>query len=98
MCRYSSYPEVHVTVTGTSTINGNVEISASSNSAGSGFSLALDSGSFAEGKGIVIDASATAALVATPDVVSVTRKDAFNGENEPTGYKCCSTSASSGVR
>lgn len=58
VCRFSSYPSVHVTVTGESKINGDVEISASKGQAKDGFSLTLESGTMTGD--IVVDASAQA--------------------------------------
>ena len=81
VCRFSSYPSVHVTVTGNSQINGDVEISASGNDANQGFSLTLESGTMTGD--IVVDASAQA-LVGEEN--KVTKKDTFN-KTAPAGFK-----------
>lgn len=86
VCRYSSYPSVNVTVTGNSKINGDVEVSASGNDPKDGMSLTLEGGSFGEGYGIVVDASAAAAMAATPDKVTVTKAAGFTAD-APEGYR-----------
>ena len=84
VCRYSSYPSVEVTVTGESVINGNVEVFASNNDAKDGFKLMLESGKI--NGDIVIDASASAAMSATPDKAIIMENDSF-GQAAPEGYK-----------
>ncbi|WP_207752185.1 hypothetical protein [Ruminococcus difficilis] len=81
VCRYSSYPSVHVTVTGNSQINGDVEISASKGEAKEGFSLTLESGSMTGD--IVVDASAQALV---GDNNKVTKADTFT-QTAPAGFK-----------
>gem|GEM_PF-2698283 len=76
VCRYSTYPSVSVTVKGASVINGDIEVSASGSDAKDGFSLMLESGTFTGD--IVLDPSAEAAMSATPDKASVTKKDNVN--------------------
>ncbi len=83
VCRYASYPSVSVTVQGESVINGDVEVSASGSDAKDGFSLALNGGTMT-GR-IVMDASASAALAAAPEKVSVTKSTNFV-EAAPDGY------------
>ena len=82
VCRFSSYPSVHVTVTGESKINGDVEISASKGDAKQGFSLTLESGSMTGN--IVVDASAQALV--GKDNNKVTKADTFN-KTAPEGFK-----------
>lgn len=84
VCRYASYPSVNVTVTGTSVINGDVEIYASGSDAKDGFSLTLEDGTITGD--IVIDATAAAAMEATPAVATVTKADAFS-QDAPEGYE-----------
>ena len=84
VCRYSSYPSVNVEVKGESVINGNVEISASGSDAKDGFSLKLTSGTLTGN--IVVDASAAAAMAATPAKAVVTKSDTFE-QTAPEGYK-----------
>ncbi|MBQ6412316.1 MAG: hypothetical protein IJI19_02410, partial [Ruminococcus sp.] len=81
VCRFSSYPSVHVTVKGDSQINGNVEISASKGDAKQGFSLTLESGAMTGD--IVVDASAQA-LVGEDN--KVTKADTFT-QTAPEGFK-----------
>ncbi len=81
VCRFSSYPSVHVKVTGESVINGDVEVSASKGQAKDGFSLTLESGSMSGA--IVVDASAQALV---GEVNKVTKKDTFAKE-APEGFK-----------
>lgn len=83
VCRYASYPSVNVTVKGESVINGNVEISASGNDAKDGFSLMLEEGTL--NGDIVVDASAAAAMAATPDKATVSKQNTFN-QDAPDGY------------
>ncbi len=78
VCRNSSYPSVSVTVKGGSQINGDVEVSASGNNAMDGFLLMLESGKI--NGDIVLDASAKAAMAATPDKALVREYDTFNQE------------------
>ena len=75
VCRYASYPSVHVTVKGNSEINGDVEIYASNNNASEGFGLTLESGTL--NGGIVVDDSAAAAMEADPTLTSITKEEAF---------------------
>ena len=84
VCRYASYPSVNVTVKGNSVINGDIEVSASGSDAKDGFSLMLESGTFS-GK-IVLDASAEAAMDATPDKAIVQKSTSLN-ISAPDGYK-----------
>ena len=84
VCRYASYPSVHVTVTGNSEINGNVEISASGNDAKDGFGLTLTSGTMTGD--IVVDATAAAAMEVTPDKVEVTKANTFT-QDAPADYE-----------
>lgn len=84
VCRYSSYPSVSVTVKGESVINGDVEVSASGNDAKDGFSLMLESGTI--NGNIVVDASARAAIEATPDKAVIKENDSFN-QAAPAGFK-----------
>ena len=84
VCRYASYPSVNVTVKGNSNINGDVEIYASGNDAKDGFSLTLEEGNMTGD--IVVDATAKAAMAATPDKVEVTKKNTFNQE-APAGFE-----------
>ena len=84
VCRYASYPSVNVTVTGTSEINGNVEVSASGSDAKDGFKLTLEEGTL--NGDIVLDATAQAAMAATPDKAEVTKKNDFT-QDAPAGYK-----------
>ena len=71
VCRYASYPAVHVTVSDGSYIDGDIEIFASKSDAKDGFSLALESGTLYGN--IVMDPSAAAAMAATPAKVSITK-------------------------
>ena len=84
VCRYSSYPSVSVEVKGSSVINGNVEISASKSDAKDGFGLKLTSGTL--NGDIVVDASAAAAMKATPEKATVTKANTFT-KDAPAGYK-----------
>ena len=88
VCRYASYPSVNVEVKGESVINGNIEISASGNDAKDGFGLKLTAGTF--NGNIVLDASAAAAMKATPEKVSITKADAVNVA-APEDYKWVAT-------
>ena len=84
VCRYSSYPSVSVTVREGSEINGDVEVSASGSDAKEGFTLMLEDG---EIKGdIVLDATAKAAMAASPDIALVRERDSF-GQEAPADYK-----------
>lgn len=84
VCRYSSYPSVNVTVKGSSAINGDVEVSASGSNAMNGFSLMLESGEISGN--LVIDASAAAAMAATPEKAVIKENDTF-GQAAPAGFK-----------
>ena len=84
VCRYSSYPSVGVTVKGESVINGDVEVSASKSDAKDGFSLMLESGNITGN--IVVDATARAAIEATPDKAVIKENDSFN-QAAPAGFK-----------
>ena len=84
VCRYSSYPSVHVTVKGNSVINGDVEISASGSDAKDGFSLTLESGTL--NGDIVLDATAKTAMAAAPEKAKVTKDNDFT-QAAPAGYK-----------
>lgn len=94
VCRYSSYPSVGVTVKGESVINGNIEVSASGSDAKDGFSLMLESGSITGD--IVVDASAGAAIAATPDKAVIKENDSFN-QAAPTGYMWVSDGEGTGT-
>ena len=83
VCRYASYPSVHVTVTGGSTINGKVEVSASGSDAKDGFGLTLTSGTLTGD--IVMDDTAKAALETAADKVSITKATSFD-HAAPEGY------------
>ncbi len=84
VCRFNSYPSVHVTVTGDSVINGDVEISASKSDAKDGFSLTLESGEL--NGDIVLDQTAQNVIANNPDKVTITKDAAFE-QAAPAGYK-----------
>ena len=84
VCRYSSYPSVNVTVTGNSVINGDVEVSASGSDAKNGFNLMFEGGTL-NGE-IVLDATAKAAMAATPDKAKVSKSNALTDIVAPDGY------------
>ena len=84
VCRYSSYTSVNVEVRGQSVINGDIEISASGSDAKDGFGLTLTSGTL-NGK-IVVDASAAAAMAATPEKALIAKSSTFT-QDAPEGYK-----------
>ena len=84
VCRYASYPSVNVTVTGDSVINGDVEVYASGSDPKNGFSLTLESGEM--NGDIVVDATAAAAIAATPEKAVVTKDDDFT-QAAPEGYE-----------
>ncbi len=84
VCRYSSYSSVNVEVKGSSVINGNVEISATGSDAKDGFGLKLTSGTL--NGNIVVDASAAAAMKATPEKATVTKAEGFD-QAAPEGYE-----------
>ncbi len=83
-CRYASYPSVNVTVKGESVINGNVEVSASGSDAKDGFKLMLEAGTMSGN--IVLDATAKAAMAATPEKALVMKSESFT-KDAPEGYK-----------
>ena len=85
VCRYSSYPSVGVTVKGESVINGNIEVSASKSDAKDGFSLMLESCTLT-GE-IVLDASAKAAMAATPEKATVSKSNSLETIAAPEEYK-----------
>ncbi len=84
VCRYATYPSVSVTVTGESVINGDIEISASGKDAKDGFGLTLTAGTL-DGN-IVLDASAAAAMEATPEKAVIKKADTFVAD-APADYK-----------
>ena len=84
VCRYSSYPSVNVTVKGESVINGNVEVYASGSDAKDGFKLMLEAGTMTGD--IVLDATAKAALAATPEKALVMKSETFT-KDAPADYK-----------
>ena len=84
VCRYSSYPSVHVTVKGNSIITGNVEVSASGSNAKDGFSLMIEAGTL-NGQ-IVLDQTAKNAMAATPDKAKVSKATSLE-IGAPDGYK-----------
>ena len=84
VCRYSSYPSVNVTVKGESVINGNVEVFASGSDAKDGFKLMLEAGKL--NGNIVLDASAKAAMAATPEKTLVMKSETFTTD-APADYK-----------
>lgn len=84
VCRYSSYPSVNVEVKGDSEINGDIEIYASGSDAKEGFGLTLTAGTL--NGNIVLDASATAAMEATPEKAVITKADSFEAA-APADYK-----------
>ncbi|WP_405345656.1 hypothetical protein [Ruminococcus sp.] len=73
VCRFSSYPSVHVTVKGDSEINGDVEIYASKSDPKEGFSLTLEKGTM--NGNIVVDPTAQS-LIGEDN--KVTKKDTFD--------------------
>ncbi len=85
VCRYSSYSSVNVTVKGESVINGNIEVSASGNDAKDGFSLMLEAGTL--NGNIVLDASAKAAMAATPEKATVSKSNSLESIAAPEEYK-----------
>lgn len=85
VCRYSSYPSVGVTVKGESKINGDIEVSASGSDAKDGFSLMLESCTLT-GE-IVLDASAKAAMAATPEKATVSKSNSLETIAAPEDYK-----------
>ena len=95
VCRYASYPSVSVTVTGSSTITGDIEVSASGSDAKDGFSLLLDGGTFSGA--IVVDATAAAAMAATPDKATVKKSETVN-ITIPEDYKWVETETEGQVR
>ena len=94
VCRYSSYPSVSVTVKGESVINGDVEVSASGSDAKDGFTLMLESGTISGN--IVVDASAGAAMTATPTKAIIKENDSFN-QDAPVGYMWVSDGEGTGT-
>lgn len=94
VCRYASYESVSVTVKGESVINGNVEVYASDNSAGNGFTLMLESGTL--NGNIVIDATAGAAMAATPEKGIIRKNDTFD-QAAPAGYMWVSDGEGTGT-
>ena len=85
VCRYSSYPSVGVTVKGESKINGDIEVSASKSDAKDGFSLMLESCTLT-GE-IVLDATAKAAMAATPEKATVSKSNSLETIAAPEEYK-----------
>ena len=69
VCRFSSYPSVHVTVTGNSQINGDIEVDAGKGDAKEGFSLNFESGNFTGTINPTQDAKT--AMTNTPDKASI---------------------------
>ena len=84
VCRYSSYTSVNVEVKGQSVINGDIEISASGSDAKEGFGLKLTEGTL--NGSIVVDATAAAAMAATPDKAVIAKSTTFT-QAAPEGYK-----------
>ena len=84
VCRYSSYTSVNVEVRGQSVINGDIEISASGSDAKEGFGLKLTEGTL--NGSIVVDATAAAAMAATPDKAVIAKSTTFT-QAAPEGYK-----------
>ncbi|WP_316637657.1 hypothetical protein [uncultured Ruminococcus sp.] len=85
VCRYSSYPSVHVEVTGEeSVINGNVEISASNGQAMDGFYLNLDGGTM--NGDIVVASSAQTAIENNPGKAAVNKANTFT-QTAPEGFE-----------
>jgi hypothetical protein len=76
VCRYASYPEVHVTVEGNSEIYGNIEVYASGSDARNGFSLDLQDGTYT-GK-VVLTKSAGEAMENYPEKVSITKDNSVD--------------------
>ena len=85
VCRYEGYPSVSVTVKGESKINGDVEVFASNNDAKDGFKLMLESCTLT-GE-IVLDATAKAAMAATPEKATVSKSNTLTAIAAPDGYK-----------
>ena len=85
VCRYASYPSVSVTVKGESVINGDAEVSASGSDAKDGFSLMLESCTLT-GE-IVLDATAKAAMAATPEKATVSKSNSLETIAAPEEYK-----------
>ena len=75
---------MNVTVKGSSEIDGDIEVSASGNDAKDGFGLMLESGTFS-GK-IVLDATAAAAMEATPEKAKIIKENTV-AIVIPEGYK-----------
>ena len=84
VCRYASYDSVDVTVTGNSVINGDVEIYASGSDAKNGFGLTLESGTLTGD--ILVDNTAKAAMLDSPDITQVKKENTFSQE-PAAGYK-----------
>ena len=75
VCRYASYPQVGVTVTGeNSVINGNIEVYASNSNAQDGFSLLVEEGTL-NGE-ILLDNTAKTAMAASPETATVSKGNA----------------------
>ena len=85
VCRYADYPSVSVTVKGESVINGDIEVSASKSDAKDGFKLMLEAGTMTGN--IVLDASAKAAMAATPEKATVSKSNTLTAIAAPDGYK-----------
>lgn len=69
VCRYSSYPSVHVTVDeGAGQIVGGIELSASGSSAGEGFSLTINGGDLSDAELSVASGGGLAEVEKTPAV------------------------------
>ena len=84
VCRYKNYPSVNVTVKGESVINGDIEVSASGSDAKDGFGLTLNGGEI--NGSMVLDATAAAAMDATPAKAVIQKADAVELA-APEGYK-----------
>ena len=83
VCRYSTYPSVHVTVQGSSVINGNIEVSASGSDPKDGLSLTLEGGTYTGN--IVLDSSVTPIIDENPDLARIIKAKTLNLA-APDGY------------
>ena len=90
----TTYPSVHVKVTGNSHINGKVELDAKSGLAAQGFGLTLESGTMTGS--ISITSNGKAAMSSAPEKVEITKKSTFD-KAAPTGFRW-STADASGVQ
>ena len=83
VCRYATYPSVHVTVKGNSVINGNVEVYASGSDPKDGLGLTLEGGTYTGN--IVLDSSVTPIIDETPDLARIIKAKTLNLA-APDGY------------